>query len=160
LVAHVAQQLPHASIVMLGKMTMDVSVLKRYPNVHLMGRQPYASLPTWCRGFDAAMIPFPISEVTLNANPLKAREYLAAGLPVISTAIPEVEVLGSCRIGRTPDDFVRQVEEALAAPGPSEERSDAVRHESWAARLEEIRGHLRAGVADRNGADGSLRRAA
>ncbi len=144
LVAHVAKRFPQASIAMLGKITMDVSPLKRFLNVHFLGRQPYKSLPAFCRGFDVAMIPFPINEATLNANPLKAREYLAAGLPVISTAIPEVEVLGCCRIGRTPDEFVRQIEEALANPGPSVARSDAIRFESWEARLAEIAGHISA----------------
>ena len=123
--------LPHVSIVMLGKITMDVSALRRFPNVHLLGRKPYEVLPSYCAGFDAAMIPFPLSEVTLNANPLKAREYLAAGLPVVSTAIPEVEVLGACRIADGPDAFVTHVEAALAERGPSAARSDAIQHESW-----------------------------
>jgi hypothetical protein len=91
-----------------------------------------------------ALIPFPISEVTLNANPLKAREYLASGLPVVSTAIPEVEVLGLCRIGREPEEFVGEIAEALKEPGPGASRSETVRSESWAARLEEIRAHLAA----------------
>jgi len=121
---------------------MDVSPLRRFPNVHVLGHRPYGSLPAYCRAFAAAMIPFPLNVATRNANPLKAREYLAAGLPVISTAVPEVEVLPGCRIGRTADDFVRHVEAALADPGPSAARSDSVRHESWEARLAEIAAHV------------------
>jgi glycosyltransferase involved in cell wall biosynthesis len=142
LLVHLARSFPEASIVLLGKATMDVSRLEALPNVHLLGRKPYQSLPSYSKGFDVALIPFPISEVTLNANPLKAREYLASGLPVVSTAIPEVEVLGLCRIGRDRDEFVREVTAALAEPGPSEARSESVVGESWAGRLEEIRGHL------------------
>ncbi|MBV8606553.1 MAG: glycosyltransferase [Singulisphaera sp.] len=142
LLVRVAERFPEASLVMLGKVTMDVSRLAARPNVHLLGRRPYAGLPAYSKGFDVALIPFPISEVTLNANPLKAREYLAAGLPVVSTAIPEVEVLGLCRIGHDPDGFVREVEAALTDPGPSAGRSEAIHHESWAARLDEVRGHL------------------
>jgi glycosyltransferase involved in cell wall biosynthesis len=144
LLAHVARQFPHASLVMLGKITMDVSSLRRLPNVHLLGRRPYETLPNYCKAFDVALIPFPINEVTLNANPLKAREYLAAGLPVVSTAIPEVEVLNQCRIGRNPDAFVQQVGDALCAPGASLIRSDSMQQESWEARLEEIARHLEA----------------
>jgi hypothetical protein len=99
-------------------------------------------LPAYSKGFDVAVIPFPVSEVTLNANPLKAREYLAAGLPVVSTPIPEVEVLGVCGIGRTPAEFVRRIEEALTDPGPSAARSELMRTEGWAARLDEVRGHF------------------
>lgn len=142
LLEHVAQRFPEASIVMLGKITMDVSRLRRLPNVHLLGRKPYDTLPAYCKGFDAALIPFPINEATLNANPLKAREYLAAGLPVISTAIPEVEVLGQCRIGCTHQGFADQVKIALASPGPCPHRSQSMQSESWESRLDEISRHV------------------
>jgi glycosyltransferase involved in cell wall biosynthesis len=142
LLVHLARSFPHASIVMLGRVTMDVSIVRQFPNVHFPGRQPYARLPDFCRAFKAAIIPFPISEVTLSANPLKAREYLAAGVPVVSTAIPEVEALGLCRTARDADAFVRELEQALAEPGPSRGRSDAVRTQSWDARLDEIKHHI------------------
>lgn len=142
LLVHVARSFKTGSLVLLGKVTMDVSALQREPNVHLLGRQPYSSLPSYCKGFDAAVIPFPVTEVTLNANPLKAREYLAAGLPVVSTPIPEVEVLGECLIGRTPVQFVEQLKTALAFPGPERERSLRMATEGWSARLEQIRDEL------------------
>lgn len=142
LLAHVAQRLPHASIVMLGKTTMDVSPLKRFPNVHLLGHRPYESLPGYCKGFDVAMIPFPVNQATLNSNPLKAREYLAAGLPVVSTAIPEVEALGLCRTARTSEEFVQHLIGALENPGPAIARSESVRTQNWEARLSEIESHV------------------
>jgi glycosyltransferase involved in cell wall biosynthesis len=142
LLVHVAKAMPEASLVMLGKVTMDVSALQDLPNVHLLGRKPYAHLPAYCRGFDVAVIPFPISPVTLAANPLKAREYLAAGLPVVSTAIPEVEVLGQCRIGFDRDSFVEHIRAALNDPAPRIARSDMMHGESWAARLAIVERHL------------------
>jgi glycosyltransferase involved in cell wall biosynthesis len=142
LMAHVAQHFKHGSLVVVGKATTDISAISQIQNVHVLGRKPYADLPAYCRGFDVALNPFRINELTLNANPLKVREYLAAGLPVVSTPIPEVEVLGLCRIGGTPEAFVREIEAALADPGPNAARSDAIRSESWDARLDEIRTHL------------------
>jgi glycosyltransferase involved in cell wall biosynthesis len=142
LMAKVAERYPQGSLVLLGKATTDTSVLERLPNAHLLGRKTYESLPAYCKGFDVALMPFRINELTLNANPLKVREYLAAGLPVVSTAIPEVEVLGQCRIGRDEDSFLREVEAALTDPGPSAARSEAIRGESWAAKLDEIRRHM------------------
>jgi glycosyltransferase involved in cell wall biosynthesis len=144
LLVHTARSFPNGSLVMLGKITADVTALREVPNIHLFGRRPYESLPAYCKGFDVAIIPFPVSEVTLNANPLKAREYLAAGLPVVSTPIPEVEVLGLCGIGATPAAFVEQVRHALDRPGPDSARSSLMESESWQARLEEVRGHLAA----------------
>ena len=142
LMALVARRFPHGSLVLLGKATTDMKVLEEVANIHLLGRKPYEALPAYCKGFDVALMPFRINELTLNANPLKVREYLAAGLPVVSTAIPEVEVLGLCRIGHDRESFVREVENALTDPGPSLTRSEAIRSESWEARVDEVRGHL------------------
>ena len=142
LLVGLAERFSHGSLVMLGKIAMDVSRLRVLPSVHLLGRKPYDSLPAYCKGFDVGIIPFPINEVTLNANPLKAREYLAAGLPVVSTAIPEVEVLGLCLTARDRQDFMRQTEVALLEPGPSRQRSELVRDQSWSAKLVEITEHI------------------
>ena len=142
LIAEVAKHFTAGSVVLLGKATTDVSILETLSNVHLLGRRPYNDLPGYCKAFDAALMPFRINELTLNANPLKVREYLAAGLPVVSTPIPEVEVLGLCRIAEGAQATIREIEEALRDPGPSIARSDQVRGESWEARLDEIRAHL------------------
>lgn len=142
LLEQVARSFAYGSLVLLGKVTTDVSSLASLPNVHFLGRKEYAALPGYCKAFDVALLPFPVSEVTLNANPLKVREYLAAGLPVVSTPIPEVEVLGLCRIGAGPAAFVEQVHEALREPGPQAWRSEAVRSQGWEARLREIEAHL------------------
>ncbi len=144
LMAEVAKHFARGSLVVLGKVTTDVSALERLPNVHLLGRKPYEDLPAYCKGFDVALMPFRVNELTLNANPLKVREYLAAGLPVVSTPIPEVEVLGLCRIADGPAATVREIEAALEDPGPARARSEAIRGESWEARLDEIRQHLAA----------------
>jgi glycosyltransferase involved in cell wall biosynthesis len=144
LLAHVARRFSGGSLVLLGKVAMDLSALTGLLNVHVLGRKPYESLPSYCKGFDVALVPFPISEVTLNANPLKAREYLAAGLPVVSTPVPEVEILGLCRIAGDAETFCREIEGALRDPGPRADRSDAIARESWGARLGEICRHLAA----------------
>jgi glycosyltransferase involved in cell wall biosynthesis len=144
LIAQVARHFATGSVVLIGKATTDVAALRAIPNVHLLGRKPYQDLPAYCKGFDVAINPFRINELTLNSNPLKVREYLAAGLPVVSTAIPEVEVLGQCHIGETPARFVAELQAALAQPGPRAWRSEAIRAESWEARMEEIRRHFTA----------------
>jgi glycosyltransferase involved in cell wall biosynthesis len=142
LLVKLAERFSHGSLVMLGKIAMDVSPLRALPNVHLLGRKPYESLPAYCKGFDVGIVPFPINEVTLNSNPLKAREYLAAGLPVIATAIPEVEVLGLCSTARDHEEFLRQTEQALRDPGPSRARSETVSDQSWSSKLAEITAYI------------------
>lgn len=142
LLRRLAKAMPEASIVMLGKVAMNISELQRLPNVHFLGPKPYETLPNYCKGFDAAIVPFPINSATLSANPLKLREYLAAGLPVVSTAIPEARAVGQCRIGADAESFVAEVRAALRQPAPSAARSETMRSENWAARLAEVESAL------------------
>jgi len=138
----VAREHPTGSVVLLGKVApdADVSRLEALPNVHFMGRRPYSELPAWCKGFDVALMPFVIDRLTLNSNPLKVREYLAAGLPVVSSDLPEVTQLGLCHIARDADDFPKKVRAALkAGGGPTRARAERIRHESWEARVDSIR---------------------
>ena len=84
------------------------------------------------------------------SNPLKVREYLAAGLPVVSSAIPEVEQLGLCRIAASAEDFPAQVARCLEeGGGPSRERAQRIYSESWDARVDELRGHFAEAMASK-----------
>jgi glycosyltransferase involved in cell wall biosynthesis len=139
LMEHVAKHFSQGSMVLLGKVTTDISRLTALPNVHVLGRKPFEDLPAYSKGFDVAINPFPINEVTLSSNPLKVREYLAAGLPVVSTRIPEVEVVKQVRIADSKEAFVQAIEEELRHPGPRAERSDAMRNESWEAKVDDVR---------------------
>ena len=96
-------------------------------------------MPAFCKGFDVALNPFAINDLTLAANPLKVREYLAAGLPVVSTDIPEVRILEHCLIGKDHADFIEKIEIALANPKPRAEISDSIKTESWEAKIDELR---------------------
>jgi glycosyltransferase involved in cell wall biosynthesis len=134
LVGRIARARPGWSLVLVGKLDADPAPLAGLPNVHLPGRRPYAELPGWCRGFDVAVLPFAVNELTRAANPLKLREYLAAGLPVVATPLPEVERLGDLvRTGRDAAEFVARIEEILAAGrrGPDEAASRRMDGESW-----------------------------
>ena len=139
LMVHVAKHFSSGSMVLLGNGTMDLTRLTALPNVHLLGRKPFADLPGYAKAFDVAINPFPLNDVTRSASPLKVREYLAAGLPVVSTRIPEVEVLQQARVADSNEEIVAAIEEALRSPGPRAERSESMRGESWGARLEEVR---------------------
>lgn len=149
LMAEVARRYPQGSLVVLGKVTTDVSALKGLANVHLLGRKPYEALPAYCKGFDVALNPFRINELTLSANPLKVREYLAAGLQVVSTNIPEVAVLGNCRIANNRAEFLSELDSALQSPGCHPHISHSVASEGWDARLAEIDNYLSQVLADR-----------
>lgn len=138
-----ARAYPEGSVVVLGKVGPDVAQAKidALPkNVRFLGRRKYEELPGYTRAFDVALMPFKINELTLNANPLKVREYLAAGVPVVSSNIPEVVKVGLCKIAESAEDFPRKVAECLAeGAGPDRKRAQRIFHESWDARVDELR---------------------
>ena len=138
LVRRVADAYPDASVVLLGKVVTSLAALEGAPNVHLFGRRPYAELPAWGRGFDVAITPFRRNALALAANPLKAREYVAAGLPNVCTDLPELHRIPGCTVTTTAEAFVGAVGEALRHGGPDPARSAMVRGESWEARVDEL----------------------
>lgn len=146
LIKKVAVHFSGGSVVLVGKTTLDaeekVKTLDGVSNVHRLGRKPYGELPAYCAAFDVAINPFEINELTLAANPLKVREYLAAGLPVVSTDIPEVRVLPDVFVGVSHAEFIEKIEYALANPKPRAAVSDAIETESWEAKVDELRAIL------------------
>jgi glycosyltransferase involved in cell wall biosynthesis len=141
MIQEIARRRPSWTVLLIGKANVDMTPLKALPNVRWLGQKPYETLPAYSRAFDVGIIPFRIEDLTLKANPLKLREYLAAGLPVVSSDLPEVRKYGDLvHLASGADGFVTAIERAL------EDRSDvaaaarvqAMKHESWDARVEEI----------------------
>jgi len=147
LIKKIAEYFKNGSVVLIGKITFDaekkIKILDNVPNIHFLGRKPYEELPNYCKGFDVALNPFVMNELTRNVNPLKVREYLAAGLQVVSTDIPEVRVLEDCLVGENHEEFIAKIEEILQKPKLRKEVSDAIRHESWDAKVDELREIMR-----------------
>ena len=144
LIRKTAEHFKDGSVVLIGKFgagaEKKAKELEAVSNVHFLGRKPYAELPAYCKAFDVAINPFLVNELTLAANPLKVREYLAAGLVTVSTDIPEVRVLENCLVGRDHEEFIQQIENALRYSKSRDEVSDGIRHESWEAKVDELRG--------------------
>ncbi|MBS1118362.1 MAG: hypothetical protein H6Q90_590 [Deltaproteobacteria bacterium] len=143
LIAQIARARPRWSLALVGQQLSDCSALHGIPNVHLLGQKPHAALPGYCKGFDVGIIPYRIDERMAFVNPLKLREYLSAGLPVVSTPVPEVEQFSQrhlCQIARDPESFVAAIELALGRTGRAERiaRSDAMQSETWAARVVDV----------------------
>lgn len=149
LALRVAAENPSAHIVLIGTADVPVERLRSVPNLHLLGPRPFRDLPAYVRHFDVGMIPFIVNDLTRAVNPIKLREMLSAGCPVVSTALPEVEAYAgpdacgarAVTVARTPGEFAAAVRERLRAPADGEERqriSRAVAGETWAAKVDEI----------------------
>lgn len=77
-------------------------------NLHFIGARPYAQLPALTKGFNVTLMPFALNAATEYINPTKALEYMAAGRPVVSTALDEVKMnFGSvARVAASHDAFI------------------------------------------------------
>lgn len=143
LIKKTAERFAQGSVALIGKIAVDaeqkVKILDGVKNVHFLGRRPYAELPGYCKGFDVAINPFVINDLTLAANPLKVREYLAAGLTTVSTDIPEVRILDNCRVAKDHEEFLDHVAAALKSGTSRNEISDSIKNESWDAKVEELK---------------------
>jgi glycosyltransferase involved in cell wall biosynthesis len=155
LLAAVARRRPDWHFVLIGDSTIDLAPYRELANMHFLGRKPYAELPAYCKEFDVGLVPFKINELTNAVNPIKLREYLAAGLPVVSTPLPEVKACGRLvKIADGPDAFAELIEAELpvvsgdagvltgmARAGRQKQaaaRSQNMMSETWPAKVDEI----------------------
>ncbi len=141
LIYQAASQRPQWSFVLIGKTGVDCSALKQLRNVHFLGVRSYDTLPAFAKGFSVGIMPFRINRLTENVNPIKLREYLAAGLAVVSTPLDEARAYAKVvRFGANGEEFVKALD--LAVQDTSQEsvrlRLDSVREETWAARVDQI----------------------
>lgn len=100
---------PDVQFIMIGPTAkIDPSMLPARPNIHYLGMKAYADLPHYFAGWDAGWLPFARNAATRYISPTKTPEYLAAGLPVISTSIADVVrpygEAGLVRIADTPGE--------------------------------------------------------
>jgi glycosyltransferase involved in cell wall biosynthesis len=137
-----ADALERGTVVLVGGANTDVSALERHPRIRLLGRRPYEEIPAYLHAFAVALVPFDDSPLSRGVNPIKLREYLAAGLPVVSTPMPEVLPYADVvRIAEPGAPFAQAVLASLAGTGGAEARRERVAGESWdavAARLDPL----------------------
>jgi glycosyltransferase involved in cell wall biosynthesis len=141
LVTEIARARPDWTMLLIGRVATDVSALRQLSNVVFAGAVPYETLPDWARAYDAAIMPYRPGPFAENANPLKLREYLACGKPLVSVPMPAVEPFGQyVPTASSPTDFIACIERALLTDSPEarQARMNAIQHMSWDARVAEV----------------------
>ena len=119
LIAAVADARPEWQLVMVGPVVkISEDELPRRGNIHWLGGRSYNELPAYLGGWDVALMPFAINAATRFISPTKTPEYLAAGVPVVSTPIRDVkrhyERIAGVRIAGTAEQFIAGCEAQLA----------------------------------------------
>lgn len=151
---YLAEKRPDWSIVLVGGLYFsddeklqafhDLAALE---NVYPVGLQPREEVPNWLAGFDAGLICYDLETWGPYNQPIKMYEYLACGLPVISTGIEAAREMGPrlVKCCGAPEEWLRGVEEALRESSPEdvERRLSFARSSGWEHRVAELAGHLR-----------------
>jgi len=145
LLVTVAAARPGWSVVLVGPRGAgdpgaDLSALDRVANIHFLGPRVEAELPAVLRGADAGLIPYAINDLTRSVFPMKVYEYLAAGVPVLSTPLPALVDVEGVEIVPDATALVAAAEAAIAAETPARRaaRSQAAAAHSWQERIAEI----------------------
>jgi hypothetical protein len=140
MIAAVARAAPDWTLEFVGRADVDTAPLRAIPNVRLLPPVPYAALPEAMSHWRAAWAPFRMNELTAAVNPLKIREYLAAGLPTFCTPLPEVQAIRGVRLGSTADDVAAWLLGEVEGDSPvwRAARRHDVAGDSWSARAAEL----------------------
>ncbi|MCU1459029.1 MAG: glycosyl transferase, family 2 [Actinomycetia bacterium] len=141
LLERLARDIPDAQLVLVGEATCSMERFDRYTNVHWLGYKPYAEIPRYGAGFDVGILPRLDSKWSKYTNPIKLKEYLALGIPVVTRDLPEAHRYAEwIRIAGDDDAFVAATAAALAdgGPGTPSERKRVVAGDTWDARTDEL----------------------
>lgn len=148
LLERIATEIPDASLVLVGDATLSMERFSKFPNVHWLGFQPYEKIPGYGSAFDVALMPWLNNDWIHHSNPIKLKEYLALGLPVVTIDFPEAHYYADrMAIARGADDFIAKVRRLLSSPPDPDLQRAAVLTKSWAHRaallIELCEGRLR-----------------
>jgi protoporphyrinogen oxidase/glycosyltransferase involved in cell wall biosynthesis len=150
LIAALADAHPDWQIVMVGPVVkIDAASLPQRSNLHWFGQQPYAALPHFLAGWDLCLMPFALNASTRFISPTKVLEYMAAQLPIVSTAIADVarHYADVVSIADSHQSFIRACEAALSMPVETryqlaKNMAARVAETSWDRTVDEMQAHI------------------
>jgi glycosyltransferase involved in cell wall biosynthesis len=135
----VIDRLPQVDFVFVGKASVDCNGLLAHSNVRMLGQKPYEEVPHYGKCFDVAMMPWRQNRWIEACNPIKLKEYLALGKPVVSTPFSELEKYRDVVYeARTPEDFAKCIWRALQEDSPEriQARKEKVKAATWDSKAE------------------------
>ena len=136
-----ARSIPDGTLLVIGPQAMEIGPLLAEPNVAYLGPIAYEELPAYAAQFDVGVMPWLQNEWIEKCNPIKLREYLALGFPIVSTHFPELAKYAEHVYAAADHDaFVAQLGRALEEHSPerNKARRESVRNESWDSRADRV----------------------
>ncbi|MCX6745468.1 MAG: glycosyltransferase [Candidatus Parcubacteria bacterium] len=137
-----AKNNPDKSIVLAGPVwpNFPKNKLQEFKNIYFLGPISYQEIPALYNGFNVGIIPYQVNEFIKSTDPMKFYEYLAAGLPIVSTYVPGIERFGSLiKVAKSPEEFNNLVNKALNEKrGLTQEKLEMLKNNTWRHRIEEM----------------------
>lgn len=142
ILAQLATLHPDWTIVLMGPVRQwFVETFQAIKNIVFLPPVDYLDLPRYLKFFDVCLLPHKINDHTKGNNPIKTYDYLAAGKPVVSTAVAGVEsLMDVIYVADDRQNFCKLVEKAIQEDGPElqEKRLQRAKENSWSVRVQEI----------------------
>lgn len=145
LLARAARMMPDASFALIGPLQIEGPPCADLVNVHILGKRSHDAIPSYINGFDVGIVPYVLSDYTANVYPTKLNEYLAMGLPVVATDLPEIrrfnaEHGGRVTVATSAEQFVKALRSAIgrSSDGDRVARIEVARKNSWDARIAQM----------------------
>jgi len=135
----VVQKLPEMSFVLIGHSSADLSNLKKQSNITLLGQKPYEQIPAYGRCFDVCIMPWRQNRWIQACNPIKLKEYLCLGKPIVSTPFPELHKYTTLVYQAvTPEEFAQEIRRALGEDSKEwiNARRKKVKDSTWESKAE------------------------
>lgn len=130
----VAERLPDVNFILVGACSLPDGWC-RAPNVWHLGQQPYERVADYMAACDVLIMPWNRSDWIRACNPVKLKEYLAVGRPVVTTQFEELRRYdGLVQVADDADSFAAHIRRALSHPPAPERLRERVRHETWQAK--------------------------
>lgn len=134
----VAAALPDVQFPLIGGCSLPEGWCS-LPNVHLLGRKPYTDVARYMAAGDVLLMPWNSGDWIKACNPVKLKEYLATGRPVVSTPFAELDHYpGLVHVAADAEGFAAAIRRALAEPGDAAARRAFVRRQTWEAKVETL----------------------
>jgi hypothetical protein len=144
LIKYCAEKLDNINFYLIGNVKIDLSVLKQFRNVFILGKRDYKHISDYLYYSDIGIIPFEVNSLTNSVSPIKLYEYMSVGLNVVSTNFKEMEYINSpAYVAKNYDEFCNYIVQAIENKERNRERNiQFAKKNTWEKRFEEIQKYI------------------
>jgi glycosyltransferase involved in cell wall biosynthesis len=151
LIGYMATEKSEWTFAFIGPKEVGAENLLKRKNVFFFPPVPYQELPRYLSVIDVFIIPYKLDELSKYINPLKLKECLAAGRPVVSTPLPEVlKLKEAVAVANTKEGFLDQISEALSKPYNQAAADKILEGEDWSIKAEKMSCYIEEAIKRKN----------